>query len=260
MEETILLSKKIDQHEHLSNKKIIAIKQIPISKLDTEMTPTKNGEDVKTALEIEIANLKQEIASLKQQREKILFDIKEQVDREKEAWQTEKEQERKRAQQQGYEEGYQKAQEEALQKYDVLIEQANNIVQKATEDYHRTIEKHEHAIITLAIKTAEKIITKEIEQDETYVTSIIRKAMEDLKDHSNVAIHVSPNDYDLVMNQKDELEQSLKDGEILSIYVDQKLNEGDCIISHPYGQIDISIDLQLEQIKHALEQKLTENQ
>ena len=260
MEETILLSKKIDQHEHRSNKKIIALKQIPISKLNTEMTPTINAEDEKIALEIEIADLKQEIASLKQQREKILFDIKEQVDREKEAWQAEKERERQQAKEQGYEEGFQKAQEEALQKYHSLIEQANDIVQKATDDYHKTIEKHEHAIITLAIKTAEKIITKEIEQDETYVTSIIRKAMEDLKDHSNVAIYVSPNDYDLVMNQKDELEQSLQDGEILSIYVDQKLNEGDCIISHPFGQIDISIDLQLEQIKHALEQKLTENQ
>ena len=254
------MSKKIDQHEHRSNKKIIALKQIPISKLNTEMTPTINAEDEKIALEIEIADLKQEIASLKQQREKILFDIKEQVDREKEAWQAEKERERQKAKEQGYEEGFQKAQEEALQKYHSLIEQANDIVQKATDDYHKTIEKHEHAIITLAIKTAEKIITKEIEQDETYVTSIIRKAMEDLKDHSNVAIYVSPNDYDLVMNQKDELEQSLQDGEILSIYVDQKLNEGDCIISHPFGQIDISIDLQLEQIKHALEQKLTENQ
>lgn len=253
------MSKQLNQQEHRSNEKVISLRKIPIIKAEPEVHPEINVEEQKVALEIEVSNLNQKINELHKQSDQILFDLKEKIEREKEAWQEEKERERELAHQQGYEEGFEKAKEEVFRQYETLIAEANRIVEKAKEDYYQTIEKHQHAIITLAIKAAEKILTREIERDESYVTSIIRKAMEDLKDHSNVAIHVSPKDYELVISQKDELEQSLNDGEILSIYVDHKLDQGDCILSHPFGQIDISIDLQLQQIKNALEEKITEN-
>lgn len=260
VEETILLSKQIEHNGHLSGPKVIGLKKIPLKQAEQEVIPEVNPEEKKIAMEIEIANLNQKLQNLNKQSDQILFDLKEKIEQEKEAWNIQKEQERKEAQQQGYEDGFQQGKQEVLEQYQTLIQEANDIVDKAKEDYYKTIEKHEKAIITLAIKAAEKILTKEIEQDESYVTSIIRKAMEELKDHSHVAIYVSPKDYELVINQKDELEQSLQEGEILSIYVDQKLSQGDCILSHPFGQIDISIDLQLQQIKNALEEKLTENQ
>src|SRR5699024_3849431 len=130
----------------------------------------------------------------------------------------------------GYHEGFQKAEEAVFQKYESILQEANNIVEKATKDYHRTVEKHEQAIVVLAIKAAERILTKEIERDETYVTSIIDKAMEDLNEFEDISIHVSPIDYELVMSQKEELEQSIRDGETLSIYVNTKLKQGDCVI------------------------------
>ena len=240
--------------------KVISIKKVEVSKQENESTNEISLEDKKTALEIEVKDLEQQIRSLKEKSDQMLIELREQMNEEKEAWQLEKENERKAAQQKGYEEGYKQGQQAALQQYEKLLQDANEIVEKATEDYHRTIQKHEQAIIVLAIKTAEKILTKEIQEDKSYVTSMIRKAMEELKDHSNIAIYVSPNDYELVMNQKQELEQSVKDGELLSVYIDATLDEGDCVISHPFGQIDISLDVQLQQIKHALEEKIAENE
>lgn len=257
MEETILLSKHNEPH---FREKVITLKKVQTTSGEPLNNSIWSDLDEKVSLEIEVANLKQQIRSLQEQSEHLLFDLKQKIDQEKEAWQLEKENERKQAQAKGYEEGYREGQQSAMSKYESLLHEANEIVEKATEDYYRTIEKHQQAIITLAIKASEKIITKEITLDETYVTSIISKAMDDLKDHSNISIYVSPKDYGLVMKQKDELEQSIQSGELLSIYVDTKLHEGDCIISDPFGQIDVSIDLQLQQIKNALEEKLMENQ
>lgn len=254
VEETILLFKQN------SPSKVIGLREVTIPQAVEKQPATLNQEDRKVALQIEINNLEQQKKSLKNESEQILFDLRENMNQEKEAWQLEKETERKQAEEKGYEVGFQKGEESALQQYEALLEEANRIVEKATEDYHRTIEKHEQTIVTLSIKAAQKILKREIEADETYVTSIIRKAMEDLNELTNISIYVSPIDYELVLQQKTEIEQSMQDEETLSIYIDPKLTKGDCIINHPFGQIDISLDLQLQQIKDALEEKLTENE
>lgn len=45
---------------------------------------------------------------------------------------------------------------------------------------------------------------------------------------------------------------------MISIYADQQLQEGDCTIKHPHGQVDVGIDLQLRQIKNMLAEKVAE--
>lgn len=60
------------------------------------------------------------------------------------------------------------------------------------------------------------------------------------------------------MNQKEELEQIVRNDDVISIYTDRNLQEHSCIVKHPYGQIDVSIDTQLQQLKIALEEKVME--
>lgn len=38
----------------------------------------------------------------------------------------------------------------------------------------------------------------------------------------------------------------------ISIYADDTLLVNSCIVEHPYGQIDATIDTQLEQVRNAL--------
>jgi len=89
---------------------------------------------------------------------------------------------------------------------------------------------------------------------------IIKHALEDLKDRSNISIYVEPADYEFVSKRKEELEELLEADELISIYADQHLNQGDCVIKHPFGQLEVGIDVQLKQIKTALEEIVLENQ
>lgn len=239
--------------------KIISLKKVTEINNESSNVVESNTEEQYSVLQLKVEKAEQQLASLKQQKEKMLNDLKHAIDTEKETWLKQKEKEKQQAKDTGYKIGYDEGKEAALKEYVGLINQANDIVSSATEDYHHTVAKHEEAIIQLAITVAEKIINDKISEDDRHFTSIIKQAIEELKDRSHVTIYVHPKEYRFVVKQKEELEQLLEDGEIISIYTDQQLEPGDCIIKHPFGQLDVSIDVQLQQIKNALSEKIMEN-
>lgn len=254
------MSKLIDQLKSTDNTKIISLKEV--SQLNNQKLNSNEFDEKEQYItyQMKIENSKHQLASLELQKEKMLNDLKEAINKEKQEWIYQKKIEEEQAKETGYKIGFDQGREEALAEYIKLINKANQLVDAATEDYHRMIEKHEEAIIQLAIASAEKIIGLQIKEDSTVFTKIVKKAIEELKDHSHVIIYVHPDDYPILIEQKEELEQLLEDGEIISIYIDQQLNIGDCSIKHPFGQIDVGIDSQLEQIKFALEEKVMEKQ
>ncbi|MFD2133127.1 flagellar assembly protein FliH [Pseudogracilibacillus auburnensis] len=253
------MSKTMDQNKMHHNHKVISIKKMTNMNRHKTDFDELNMDEQHATIQVEIEKAKQQLATLQEQKEKMLNDMKEAIKKEKEVWLKEKEIERQKAEKIGYGIGYDKGQENAEQEYEKLLTQANEIVSKAKHDYEQTIEKHQQAIIQLAISAAEKIINDQISKNQDYFTAIVVKAMDELKDKSTIAIYVSPHDYTFICQQKEELEQILEEGELLSIYVDQHLHQGDCVIRHPFGQINVGIDLQLQQLKNALEENVTEN-
>lgn len=256
---TISLSSYDGKHNLAPNEKVISLREISDFR---QPNPQVNGvvdESEQIDYEQEITERTNEIKSLEEKKEKLLQDMKQAIEKEKEAWLVTKEEERKQAQDVGYKTGYDAGLEEAKAEYTSLIEEANKIIENAQTEYFKTIANHEQAIIHLAITTAEKITKRQVSEAEDVLVEMIKHAVEDLQKRSNISIYVQPADYEFVMNGKEELEVLLEDGEIISIYADENLNPGDCVIKHPYGQLRIGIDVQLQQIKTALEEKLSEN-
>lgn len=260
MEVTILLSNTRDDKNGAINKKVITLKSLSEFRQQDPDFYKEQIDSNQWDIEKQITNQKAEMKSLESKKAAMLQDMKTAIQKEKQAWLVTKEEERKQAQEVGYKTGYDAGLEQAEKEYAALIEEANDIVEAAKRDYFQTIEKHEAAIIQLAITTAKKITKQQIAQSDTGITDIIKHAIVDLKERSNLSIYVHPADYDYVLMRKEELEELLEDGELISIHADDRMNQGDCVIKHPYGELEIGIDVQLKQIKAALEEKITENQ
>lgn len=211
-------------------------------------------------LENEIIKRQNELDTLNEKKQNMIHDIQNAIQKEKDEWLAIKEEERKEAQEIGYKTGYDAGLEEAEKAYKSALEKVNNITESARKDYFDTIAKHENAIIALAITTAEKITKQYLKDSETGISTMVKEALEDLQKRSNISLYVNANDYEHVVSRKEELEELLEDGEIITIYNDEKLNDGDCFIKHPYGQLNISVDVQLKQIKSALLEKISERQ
>src|SRR5699024_1188556 len=108
------------------------------------------------------------------------------------------------------------------------------------------------------IATAEKITKQHLTEAVTGMVEMVKEAMEDLQKRSNISLFINPHDYEHVLSRKEELEELLEVGEIISIYNDERMHVGDRFIKHLYGQLYISVDVQLKQIKAALLEKTSE--
>lgn len=254
--ETILLSNQEAKH---TPSKLITIKDVqeiqPQGKVD-QGDIRKRKQQASSALER--SKLHQEISELQQKKTMMLGNLRQSINQEKENWITEKEDERKKAQESGYQAGYETGTKEARMDWQESLNAVNELTDQAKEDYFRTVDKHEETIIQLAIASAEKIIHHELQINKDLMLTIINEAMTELYNEAYIHIYIHPEAYELVVKQKPELEQIVGTKDLISIYVDAELQKNDCIIKHPNGQIDAGLDSQLRQIKNALFEKVME--
>ncbi len=239
----------------LEAKKVISIKSI---KDIVEAEEEEAVDHQATNLQMEVDRLRTELRQLEVEKERLLSEVRQTIAQEKEAWQVEKEEERERAKEVGYQEGYNQAVQEVEERYHAMLAEANEITKRAKEEYDKTVSKYEQAIVQLSVAIANKIITTSIDEKPEYFTKLVETAIIDLKDSSNVELHVHPSQYELLVGQKEEFEQIVMKEDVISIYVNTQLEPYSCMIKHPYGQIDVSVDTQLEEIKRALEEKVME--
>lgn len=237
------------------NERLIQIKPIKFEEVEQEVVSNSLSlQDEKKNIENELQIARAELERLHQEKEKLLQSVREEISAEKEKWEQEKQVLEKEGYQEGYDLGLTEGKQVAKKQYHHLVDQVNHLVNVATIDYHKTLEQSEHMIVDLSIKTAEKIIKQKINEDPKLYLNIITAAIQEIKDQSVISIYLHPENYESIMKQKGELSNSLDGDTKLAIYIDQKMTENECLIEHPFGQIDASIDTQLQQIQNILHQ------
>lgn len=205
------------------------------------------------------------IEEAKQNAEKINLDAKEQFDQiqqqikdEKQAWVQEKQKLFAAAQQDGYEAGFNNGLQVGSEQYKQAIQEANHIISKAKEEYAEHIQSSEETILKLGMKVAEQILQIQLSENDDRFLELVKKAVREVREYSNIQIHVHPNYYEVVVKQKAEL-ISLFNKEI-DIYIcpNEELEETSCIIESSFGRIDASVDSQLTVIREKLLEFLRE--
>ena len=87
----------------------------------------------------------------------------------------------------------------------------------------------------------------------TFLSSnVVALEIKEIKDQSVVSIYLHPANYEIVLEQKAELKKMLETDTKLSLYINDELAENSCVIKHPFGEIDASVDTQLEAIRNVL--------
>ncbi|WP_067729379.1 flagellar assembly protein FliH [Oceanobacillus damuensis] len=247
-----------DSENMQSNQKLIKIKPVELLRRvppeETADIMDKDREDI----EQKINDLQQEVRDLIRKKKILIEETNQKITEEKQKWDTEKQEWIEKAKQEGYTAGFQQGQNDGRAEYDEKLKQANLIIESTTADYHATIEKSDEAILQLAVQVAGKILNQEISEVPSTFMGVVHGAVNEIKDQSVVTINLHPTNYDLVMQHKEELRRSLGNDTKLTIYIDDNLAENACLIEHPFGQIDASIDTQLIKIREALEDYLME--
>lgn len=211
-------------------------------------------DDEKRVLQQEIEENRLKLQALQEEQAALLQQVKEEISLEKEEWETEKEKLQEAANKAGHDAGFLKGKEDSMERYATILSQANQLVEQTTKDYHKTLENSDKKIIELAIGTAEKIINQKILENESVFLDLVTTAIKEIKEQTIISLYLHPDNYSFVLEQKNELIRSLDSDMTIEIYIDQELNENGCLIKHPFGQVDVGVDTQLEQIQAVLQE------
>lgn len=109
----------------------------------------------------------------------------------------------------------------------------------------------EQDVLKLSVKLAEKIIGREIQQDETTRGEIVLNALRQARQQEMITVRVNANDLPLVEQMRERLD-SFGRAKYIDFIADQSVKEGGCIIESQSGTIDARLEIQLRILEDSL--------
>jgi len=163
-------------------------------------------------------------------------------------------------QQQAYEEGFQLGFEEGVQKANAEMAQqlkiANETMDNARDNAKKHIESQEHVILDLALTAAERILGSALERDDELFVSIIKRGLKEAREMKEIKIYVSPQYYDLLTKQRDELAEMFPPDVPFLVFVNEEMKSTESYIETNHGRIILSVDEQLHELRLKLNEIL----
>ncbi len=151
--------------------------------------------------------------------------------------------------QQAKEEGYRNGEKLAQKHYQSLIQEAEELKHEAEELYQNTVLSLEGQMVETILDIGRKVIGTELSQNREVILSLIRKTLQSTSPSGEIIVTVSPDDYDLVMENQERLTEGVKNIRDLVIKKDNSLQRGGCIVETGFGSVDSSIETQLKAIE-----------
>ena len=158
--------------------------------------------------------------------------------------------------QNGLAQGLQVASDEMRQNIDKSIEKSQTILSITEQEAKEMIFVAERQIIEIALAVARRILAREIEENPMAVLPIVKNALEKVRDQEQVTARVSPDDFDVVLLAKRDLEIMMGRERALTIMADRTIDPGGCMIDTAYGTVDARLDIKFEMLAKALREVL----
>jgi flagellar assembly protein FliH len=155
---------------------------------------------------------------------------------------------------QGYEEGLTRAETELREKYDAMLQEASSILEQAYALKQQIIQESEPFLIDLSTSIAEKIIARQLTLEPEWTIDLIRRTLTRRKDTGVIALCVSPSQFPLIQDAREELLLHIDSQAELQIIPDGSVQDHGCVVRSAFGSIDSRIDTQLSEIKNVLRQ------
>lgn len=143
-------------------------------------------------------------------------------------------------------EGFEKGLNEAAEKYAVVLENSNKLIEEQKCRFEEEIKKLSDDILELSVQMAQKITDIEFRRNDEAILAALNKVMEDYKNEKDVIIELSLKNL-----------ERLKETELAKKYTLQEnklLGEKDALIDLDNGTIDISMDKQLNNLASSMEE------
>jgi len=199
------------------------------------------------------------LENARQEAEKIISKASEEADKMLEDARKKIADYKQEVEQKAKEEGYKNGEVMARQHYQSLIDEAEDLRQKAKEVLENTVSGLEEEMVDTVLEIGRKVIGMELSQNRDVILGLIRTALLGSSVSDEIIVHVSPDDYDYVEENKDKLVLSGQSNRNITVYKDCAMKKGDCYVETGYGSVDSSIETQFENIERSFRELLGYN-
>jgi flagellar assembly protein FliH len=160
------------------------------------------------------------------------------------------EEERRQAREEGYLQGYKQGEAEALKLYRERLDALHTLIESSGEAFSREISGLEDVVVGIVFEAVCKIVgTAMVDRDG--VPAVVRQVTGRVKDQEKLVLRVSPQDYNVLYQNRDDLfggGQGIKH----ELVADDRVMLGGCLIETSGGTIDGRLEIQLQQLRDTL--------
>jgi flagellar assembly protein FliH len=154
-----------------------------------------------------------------------------------------------------YEEGRRDAEQalsaQLMQQRNEIFELQNGILHSLKQMLPQMAQEMEAALIELAMESAKKI-SGSLKIDTKLVENVVREALGQVQDTSNISVQLHPDDLALLTKHKSPLLTDLPENGHLRFAGSTEITRGGCIVQTRFGIIDAQRETKLQQLRKAV--------
>lgn len=194
------------------------------------------------ALAKEVEEAKAQLEDIRAQSEQLISDAQSEIEAMK-----------KEAYAQAKEEGYQAGYEKGMKEANVLKKECAEKEKQLEVQYQQKIEALEPAFIDALTGIYEHIFKVELNQYKKLTTNLLIRTMQKIEDVRNFMVHVSREDYQRVISDRERLISETGTGSAnVEIIEDMTLSRAECFIETENGIYDCGLDTQMSELERKL--------
>jgi flagellar assembly protein FliH len=166
-------------------------------------------------------------------------------------WQEHLREREKAAYEQGRRDGEQALSEQLLKQRSEMVELQNGVINSLKQMLPKMVLETESALIELALEAAKKMVAG-LKIDVKTVEAVVREALKQVQDMSEISIRLHPDDLALLRQHQSPLLEGLPETGPLRFVASTEVTRGGCIVQTRFGLVDALRETKLEQLRKAV--------
>ncbi|WP_408070951.1 FliH/SctL family protein [Butyrivibrio sp. JL13D10] len=153
----------------------------------------------------------------------------------------------------GYQEGIRQAEEEIERMKAEASAEIEEEKAKQQTDFQQLVASIEPDMVDTLTQIYEHVFNVEFKENKDIILHLIKTTLNKMENGTDIILHISSDDYDLVSDEKPALEEAMASpNSTLEIIEDPLLKENECIIESEGGVFDCSLGVELSELARKL--------
>jgi len=149
----------------------------------------------------------------------------------------------------GYNDGYQNGVAEAENLKKKIAKRGEEL----ESEYRKMADSLEPEMVDALTQIYEHVFDVDLRNDKDIILHLLQTALSRIESGNDYIIHVSPDDYDMITDEKDKLRENITSpNATMEIIEDPMMKENECIIETDGGVFDCSVGVELEELSRKL--------